>query len=157
MLHGELDLTMNIQKLINQINISTNKFSASFNLVQSHGDYHAGNILVVNDSFWVLDWECSELRSSFFDPFVFLFGTRIHSDFSSSIIQFLIDPDSLDLKEYTKSIQGKVFINNVGFSVFLFLLEEWRFRVGENEIFQFQNLDMGYKPFINNLHKVLQF
>lgn len=136
----ELDLIVNTTLDDLRKNISKRKLLISW----SHGDFQQANILLVGDTFKVIDWETANRRFYLYDLFV-LFG-KIRSDYSLlDSISLFIEKMGLLLPEIKITEQELYFL----------LLEELRFRLGESFSVNFYQSGIGVKELCDDIASYL--
>lgn len=84
----------------NTLDLCFTKYSSkeSIPISWSHGDFQMANILVMDNTFKVIDWEAADTRFFFYDLFVLLGEMRIHGSFEKSLTLFEAQIQNYPLK-----------------------------------------------------------
>lgn len=132
---------------ISQINLSISDIM--FGLCQSHGDFQPANILVGEDSVWIIDWEYSAQRSTMYDFLIFTTMGRSYTGLASRL-----------LNQY-RNIKLNNGVNSWGYFqkgdplnlISIFLIEDLNLRLRELQTDAIFNKKDAIKPWLIQVQK----
>jgi len=146
------DLQLILSNLLEIINVLLQKGPIKIVTAQTHGDFHAANILIEKDHFWLIDWEYTSRRQIAYDALVYCLGSRLPRDLNKRISDALhgASSDCEFLMSKWPMIQWKNKIHR-HIIIALFLLEEFELKIKENINPEFESLEYGFNPFYQEL------
>ncbi len=116
---------------------------------QTHGDFHPANILESKNCAWLIDWEYTDRRQIMYDGLVFTLKSRFPQNLSKRIIHAFetgaVEGDEL-LQSWPQGRWHEKEERRLYLS--LFILEEIKLRLKENDNQMFESLGRGFKEYI---------
>ena len=150
-------LQQTLKDLLKIIKVLIQKGPKKIVTAQTHGDFHAANMLIEKDHFWLIDWEYSSRRQIAYDALVYSLASRFPRDLNkrighalkgvSSDCEFLMS--IWPMIEWRNKIQRQIIIS-------LFLLEELELKLKENNNSEFKSLGDGFKSFSQEIKISIQ-
>ena len=116
---------------------------------QTHGDFQPANILKSDDGPWLIDWEYTDRRQIIYDGLVLALQSRFPKNLAQRIIQAIktgaVEGGEL-LQKWPQSQWRNKEERRLNLS--LFILEEIKLRLKENDNQMFKTLGHGFKEYI---------
>ncbi|HRW97898.1 MAG TPA: aminoglycoside phosphotransferase family protein [Cyclobacteriaceae bacterium] len=123
----------NVQILTEQVNKMQLELGETILISIAHGDFHPANILQMDSSFVIIDWEYSGYRQVAYDPLVFTLQTRFPEKLAQRIRKFVESTPKLSAFHLAKwpGLDWESYKQRM-LQVNLLLLEELNLNLGEN-------------------------
>ena len=80
-----IELQKHFKDLLKIIKVLIQKGSKKIVTAQTHGDFHAANMLIEKDHFWLIDWEYSSRRQIAYDALVYSLASRFPRNLKSAV------------------------------------------------------------------------
>lgn len=144
-----------VHGIVQKLACISNKTRDEIILVQTHGDFQPGNILLGDGGPWLIDWEYTNRRQIGYDAIVYALETR-HSKGLAHRMARTID-GTINLDGWFESWPGFDWNDccNRKAKLGLFLLEELLLKLMENDNDHFFALDYGFICFFNELQSII--
>jgi hypothetical protein len=147
-----LSMVTNNAKAVKDFLVSLKSWSSyTVPLVQTHGDFQPGNILVDDDKTWLIDWEYTAPRQAAYDLLVFVtqsrfrgFSERVSAILSDNLLDGVALLEKCPYIDWTNLESKKIMLG-------LFLFEELLLKLKQDAPEIFQKPSVGFGEFLDEM------